>query len=145
MVPGAVQSLNQLDGATFVQGFAKDQQIISAGVQMASRTFDVPEGHDAVAVQIDFVPGAAGYVSAGDRINLYGVYPIAVTDRVTPRVELLLTNVAVLDVDTTIAPRRGRPTTDAAADQRPSTTARSDERGERKEGGGTSSARGATD
>src|SRR3546814_14343676 len=74
---------------------------------MASRTFDVPEGHDAVAVQIDFVPGAAGYVSAGDRINLYGVYPIAVTDRVTPRVELLLTNVAVLDVDTTIAPRRG--------------------------------------
>src|SRR3546814_9656250 len=81
---------------------------------MASRTFDVPEGHDAVAVQIDFVPGAAGYVSAGDRINLYGVYPIAVTDRVTPRVELLLTNVAVLDVDTTIAPRRGRATTDAA-------------------------------
>src|SRR3546814_18238466 len=91
---------------------------------MASRTFDVPEGHDAVAVQIDFVPGAAGYVSAGDRINLYGVYPIAVTDRVTPRVELLLTNVAVLDVDTTIAPRRGRATTDAAPDPRPSTTAR---------------------
>src|SRR3546814_1663008 len=29
MVPGAVQSLNQLDGATFVQGFAKDQQLIS--------------------------------------------------------------------------------------------------------------------
>src|SRR3546814_10923773 len=115
MVPVAGQSLNQLDGATFVQGFAKDQQIISAGVQMASRTFDVPEGHDAVAVQIDFVPGVAGYVSAGDRINLYGVYQIAVTDRVPARVELLLTKVAVLDVATTIAPRRGRATPDTQA------------------------------
>src|SRR3546814_16001398 len=119
MVPGAVQGLNQLDGATFVQGFAKDQQIISAGVQMASRTFDVPEGHDAVAVQIDFVPGAAGYESAGDRINLYGVYPIAVTDRVTHRVELLLTNVAVLAVTNTIPPTPDRQPTHHTADPQP--------------------------
>ena len=50
-----------------------DQQITSAGVQLQpTRTFTIPEGFDAVAVQLDFVPGVAGYVSPGDRINLYG-------------------------------------------------------------------------
>ena len=45
-----------------------------------NRTFEVPEGYEAVAVQIDFVAGGAGYVNPGDRINIYGVlraaYPI---------------------------------------------------------------------
>lgn len=118
LVPGAVQSVNQLEGATFVQGFAKDQQITSSGVQLRTRTFDVPEGFDGVAVQIDFVPGGAGYVSEGDRINLYGVYRMGLADRLSPRVELLLTNVEVLDVDTTIPPRRGT----AANQQDPGTS-----------------------
>ena len=112
LVPGAVQSLNQLAGAEFVQGFAKDQQITSSGLQLQNRTFQIPEGHEAVAVQIDFVPGGAGYVNPGDRINLYGVYTAPVGDRPAPRAELLLTNVEVLDVDLSIAPRRGTAATD---------------------------------
>lgn len=108
--PGAVQSLNQLAGATFVQGFARDQQITASGLQLALRTFEIPEGFEAVAVQIDFVAGAAGYVNTGDLINLYGVFDGAVGNAVTPRAELLLTNVTVLDVDRTIAPRRGTAT-----------------------------------
>lgn len=129
LVPGAIQSVNQLEGATFVQGFAKDQQITSSGVQLRTRTFQVPEGFDGVAVQIDFVPGGAGYVSPGDRINLYGVYRTALADRLSPRVELLLTNVEVLDVDTTIPPRRGTAATQqpeggtGTPSQRPSTEA----------------------
>lgn len=114
IVPGAIQSLNQLAGATFVQGFAKDQQITSTGLQLQNRTFTVPEGFEAVAVQIDFVPGAAGYVNPGDRINLYGIFNSAVGDRPTPRAELLLTNVEVLDVDLTIPPRRGTTTVDTS-------------------------------
>lgn len=110
LVPGAVQSVNQLAGATFVQGFARDQQITTSGLQLQNRTFTVPEGFEAVAVQIDFVPGGAGYVNAGDRINLYGVYRSALADRLSPRTELLLTNVEVLDVDLTIPPRRGNTT-----------------------------------
>jgi Flp pilus assembly protein CpaB len=109
---GAVQSLNQLQGATFIQGFAADQQISSAGLQLQNRTFEVPEGFDAMAVQIDFVPGAAGYVNPGDHINLYGVYKTAAGDQPVPRAELLLTNVEVLDVDLTIPPRRGTTTND---------------------------------
>jgi Flp pilus assembly protein CpaB len=112
LTPGAVQSLNQLTGAEFVQGFAKEQQIASTGLQLQNRTFVIPEGHEAVAVQIDFVAGAAGYVNAGDTINLYGIYTTPVGDRPAPRAELLLTNVEVLDVDLSIAPRRGTAPTD---------------------------------
>lgn len=107
---GAVRSVNQLAGATFIQGFAKDQQITTGGVQLKTRTFDVPAGFEGIAVQIDFVPGGAGYVSPGDRINLYGVYEGPTGELAVPRTELLLTNVEVLDVDLTIPPRRGNTT-----------------------------------
>jgi pilus assembly protein CpaB len=125
VTPGAIQSVNQLAGATFIQGFAANQQITSSGVQLQNRTFEVPEGFDAIAVQIDFVPGAAGYVNAGDRVNLYGVFKTITGDLPFPRAELLLTNVEVLDVDLTIPPRRGTATTDAAQQtaQRASSTA----------------------
>jgi Flp pilus assembly protein CpaB len=107
LTPGAIQSLNQLAGAEFVQGFAANQQITSSGLQLRNRTFEIPEGYEAVALQIDFVPGAAGYVNAGDHINLYGLYTTPVADRPAPRAELLLTNVEVLDVDLSIPARRG--------------------------------------
>jgi Flp pilus assembly protein CpaB len=110
VTPGAVQSLNQLAGATFVQGYAAEQQITTTGLQLQSRTFEVPEGFEAVAVQIDFVAGAAGYVDTGDRINLYAVLQTAAGAVPVPRAELLLTNVEVLDVNLTIPPRRGTTT-----------------------------------
>jgi Flp pilus assembly protein CpaB len=118
LVAGAVGSLNQLQGATFTQNFASNQQITLAGVQLANnRTFTIPEGFDAVAVQLEFVPGVAAYVSPGDHINLYG--------SVGGRSELLLTNVEVLDVDLTIPPRRGSATDPGSttAAQRPSGSA----------------------
>jgi Flp pilus assembly protein CpaB len=108
LVTGAIGSLTQLQGATFTQNFGANQQITQLGVQLANnRTFDIPEGFDAVAVQLDFVPGVAAYVSPGDRINLYGT---ASAEDGTERAELVLTNVEVLDVDLTIAPRRGTAT-----------------------------------
>lgn len=112
LTPGAVQSLNQLTGAEFLQGFAKDQQITATGLRLKNPSIVVPAGYQAVAVQIDFVPAGAGYVTPGDRINLYGVYATPTGNRPTPRVELLLTNVEVLDVDLTIPAR----TTDATGD-----------------------------
>jgi Flp pilus assembly protein CpaB len=106
LVPGAIGSLAQLEGATFTQGFEPNQQITNVGLQLKNnRAFDIPEGFDAVAVQLDFVPGVAAYVSAGDRINLYGTVGAAGTGG---RSELVLTNVEVLDVDLTIPPRRGQ-------------------------------------
>ncbi len=121
--PGAIQSLNQLEGAEFIQGFAADQQITSSGLLLQSRTFEIPEGFEAVAVQIEFVAGGAGYVNPGDLINLYGLYETAVADRPAPRAELLLTNVEVLDVDLSIPPRRGTTGAGGTETQRASSSA----------------------
>jgi len=112
LTPGAILSLTQLAGAEFIQPFAASQQITTAGLQLENRTFEIPAGYEAIAVQIDFVPGGAGYVNAGDRINLYGVFGAAAGNANTPRAELLLTNVEVLDVDLSIPPRRGSGSSD---------------------------------
>ena len=108
LVSGAVQSINQLRGATFVQGFADGQQVVASGLQNVGRTFEVPAGYEAMAVQVDFVAGGAGYVNVGDRINLYGAYGSPIGDTPIPHAELLLTNVEVLDVNLTIPARRGQ-------------------------------------
>ena len=104
LVPGAIQSLQQVAGATFIQAFADDQQVIASGLQQLQRGYDLPDGYEAVAVQVNFQQGVAGYVNVGDRINLYGVYPpgLAVDGATVPRAELLLTNVQVLDTSQTI-------------------------------------------
>jgi Flp pilus assembly protein CpaB len=101
---GAIQSVNQLEGATFIQGFAGDQQIIGAGLQSLQRGYDLPDGYEAIAVKLNFQQGVAGYVNAGDLVNLYGVYgpQYPIEGATLPRAELLLTNVRVLDTNLTI-------------------------------------------
>ena len=76
---------------------------------------EIPEGMEAVAVQVDFVAGAAGYVAPGDRVNVWSVIekttPLDESNQATgpgfnaPRTDLLLSNVEVLDVSSEIAPR----------------------------------------
>jgi Flp pilus assembly protein CpaB len=112
-LPDAVGSIVSLKGAVFSTGFAKNQQITSSGIRIANvRGLEVPAGYEAVAVQVDFVAGAAEYVGPGDKINLYAVTakescftigPAGEEKTIscpysTPRAELLLTNVDVLDV-----------------------------------------------
>ena len=106
---GAVQSVQQLQGATFISGFADDTQVTTSGVQSLNRAFEVPEGFEAMAVQLDFVAGGAGYVNPGDRINLYGAYgpQYPIDGVVVPAASLLATNLEVIDVDLTIPARRG--------------------------------------
>jgi Flp pilus assembly protein CpaB len=104
LTAGAIQSVNQLEGATFLQGFAADQQLTSAGVQSLQRGYDLPDGYEAIAVRLTFPQGVAGYVNTGDLINLYGVYgpQYPIEGATLPRAELLLTNVRVLDTSLTI-------------------------------------------
>lgn len=104
LVPGAVQSLNQLEGATFISGFAKGQQITTSGVQLVNRGYRLPDGYEAVSVTVPFTDGDAGYVNVGDQINLYGVLATTpVNGSKLPRAQLLLSNVRVLDVSRAIA------------------------------------------
>jgi Flp pilus assembly protein CpaB len=102
-----LSSLGELDGATVVQAVGPDQQITRGAIQGRRRTFEIPEGHEAVAVAVGNVQGGAGYVQAGDRINLYGLFASETGELPVPRAQLLLSDVEVLDVNRSTAPLRG--------------------------------------
>jgi Flp pilus assembly protein CpaB len=107
LVAGAAQSTQQISGATFVSAFKKGEQILASGLQSVNRKYTLPEGFEAIAVNLNFVPGVAGYVNPGDRVNLYGQFTkVDPTSGATvengENAHLVLTNVRVLDVNTTV-------------------------------------------
>lgn len=64
-------------------------------------TFTIPEGKQAVAVQLPFVSGLAGYAKGGDRVNIYATVEKGApnTPNPPPLAKLLLANVEVLAVN----------------------------------------------
>lgn len=56
----------------------------------------IPPGHRALALELQPVPGVAGFVGAGDRIDVYGV---GSGEGATPEVRLVLQSVEVLNVN----------------------------------------------
>jgi Flp pilus assembly protein CpaB len=63
-------------------------------------SFTIPEGKQAVAVQIPYVGGVAGYTKAGDKVNVYGILDEkgAGADPAGPASRLILGSVDVLAV-----------------------------------------------
>ena len=112
LVPNAIQGLQLLEGATFVQAFADDSQIINTGVQSLKRGYDLPEGFEAIAVSLDFPAGVAGYVNPGDRVNIYGSFTKLTSGGAAipngEHAQLMMTNTRVLDVNQAI-PAAGTP------------------------------------
>ncbi|HEY4411001.1 MAG TPA: RcpC/CpaB family pilus assembly protein [Acidimicrobiia bacterium] len=47
--------------------------VVNAAAPAAPTSFTIPEGKQAVAVQMPYVAGLAGYAKAGDIVNVYGV------------------------------------------------------------------------
>ena len=74
--------------------------IPAAGGGPSAFSFVIPEGKQAVAVQLPFVAGLAGYAKAGDTVNLYGTVEKGQTDPATapPLAKLLLSGAEVLSV-----------------------------------------------
>jgi hypothetical protein len=73
--------------------------IVPAGVSPVPTTFTIPEGKQAVAVQLPYLPGLAGYAKAGDLVNVYAtVEKGAVGETTPPSVKLVLPGVDVLAV-----------------------------------------------
>lgn len=117
VAPGAVTSTALLANQTVAADIAKGAQVTTSSLrtsQVRGTSVVIPEGKQGVAVQVDFVPGGAGYVGAGDRVNLYSVVRNATPDPAdpagspcNPRVHLFLSNVEVLDVSAEVAPRVG--------------------------------------
>jgi Flp pilus assembly protein CpaB len=74
--------------------------VVNAAAPSAPTSFTIPEGKQAVAVQVPFVAGLAGYAKAGDIVNVYGNVQ---TDKGTtvpapPATKLILPGVPVLAV-----------------------------------------------
>ena len=107
---GAITNSDDLSNRIFRVPVQEGDVIVSAQVALRSLSnVQIPEGYDGVAVTIDYTNGGAGYIAPGDTVNLYGVYGVDGTSSAglsggdaaagpTPRTELALTNVLVLDV-----------------------------------------------
>lgn len=110
----ALTSASQLSGSRLTQLFPQGEQIRLAGVvSLGGPRAQIPEGFEAVALDIDFVAGGANTIAPNDRVNVYleqsdlASVDIdeegSLTAGVSGRVQLLLTNVLVLDVPPTPA------------------------------------------
>ena len=64
----------------------------------ANTSFLIPEGHQAIAVNVPFVAGLAGYAKAGDVVNVYGAYKAIPVGPEDPVGKLVLQKVKVLAV-----------------------------------------------
>ena len=90
---------------------AKAGDVTTAGAALP--TFEIPKGKQALAVQVGYVAGVAGFVKAHDKINLFGtVKPGSPTPKSglapTPVAKMILSDVEVLYVG---APAAAGPTT----------------------------------
>jgi Flp pilus assembly protein CpaB len=124
--PDALTTPSQLSNQLFTATFSKGEQIRSGGlkVRSISPSLQVPDGKEAVAVDVEFVAGGAGYLAPGDLVNVYQVIPAPVQDVTgtgaalpfsTPRTQLILTKTKVLDVQQQVAALGN--TTQSAANQ----------------------------
>ena len=126
--PDALSTPSQLSNQILNAKFSRGEQIRSGGLKPRSLTTNVavPAGKEAVAVSMPYVAGGAGYLAAGDLVNVYEVWPATVSGASqSPQTKLLLTNVKVLDVTPQVAALTGSTTSTNASDTgvaaRPST------------------------
>lgn len=74
--------------------------VINTATPAAPTSFTIPEGKQALSVQLPYVGGLAGYAKAGDKINVYGILDEkgAGADPAGPSTRLILSGVEVLAV-----------------------------------------------
>ena len=89
---------------------AAAQPAAAAVPQVAAAPVKIPEGKEAIALQLPKIAGLGGYTEVGDRVNVYGTFK----DRQpggsvkgAPLVKLILSNVEVLAVTSAAATTEG--------------------------------------
>ncbi len=101
----ALSSADQLTGRVVGTPVAAGQQVKASDLRaetLRQGSIKIPADKQAVAIQIPFVAGGAGYVGVGDKVNVYGVIKNAPGG---PSVRLVLTSAEILDVSNEVAPR----------------------------------------
>ena len=103
--PGAIRSVAEVSGRSIGVAVTDGDQLVDADlvlVPLRGSTVSVPDGMQAVAIDVPFTAGGAGYISAGDHVDVMGLLDDAPGGRTTVTV---LRGVEVLDVSTEVAPR----------------------------------------
>ena len=120
----ALVSLGELADRTTTMPIGAEQQLRSAFFRQRTVRGDsikVPDGKQAVAIEVPFVNGGAGYVGPGDRVNIHslmgrqnnsviplcgeGLCPGGDPRSPSAATQLVLPNVEVLDVSQEVAPK----------------------------------------
>lgn len=95
--PDAITSPADLVGKVLALPVQKGEAIRFGSLR--AETIKIPDGKQAVAVQVQFIPGVAGQVGPGDLVNLYAnVAKSSDPRQPVPFTRLLLANVEVLKV-----------------------------------------------
>lgn len=110
----AVTDASQLAGKTVTLGVAEGQIITLDQFQVAQTrigTVKIPDGKTALAIQMSNVPGVAGFVGAGDKINIYGVIKPDQDPKFPQGAShLIMSNTEVLNVNgTALVAAQGQP------------------------------------
>lgn len=70
---GALTSLNQIDGLVALERVLQGEVLVVGrwgDAVAAQNQLEIPEGFEAVSVQVGLPPGVAGFVQGGDRVSL---------------------------------------------------------------------------
>ena len=106
----ALTDSSQLVGRVATLGVAEGQLITSDQFQESQTrigTLKIPEGKNALAIQLANVPGVAGFAGAGDHINIFGLQKDSPQG---PQAKLIMQNVEVLNVNgASLAGTQGQP------------------------------------
>ena len=96
--PSALSDPSELVGRTAAVSVPEGSVVTSEQFtvpQTRLGTVKIPTGKTALAVQLGFVPGVAGFVGSGDRINVYGLMEEGPG---APSAKLIMQNTEVLSV-----------------------------------------------
>ena len=83
----AVTAPSQLTNTLLSLSFSEDEQLVVSGLRPRSilaQQVELPAGFEAVAVDVRAVAGGAGYVTPGDRVNVYLVTLKCAADNAIP-------------------------------------------------------------
>jgi pilus assembly protein CpaB len=116
---GAIGSLDEIKGRVAGVSILKGEQIVSArfvapGTQGGG--LPIPTGRVAMSVQVDIVPGVAGFVQPGSRISIIGHMDLqpppgatGAQARVIHRVQFILQDIEVLAIGPRVVTVQGQP------------------------------------
>lgn len=123
---GAVASAVLAQGRRIVVPVSKGDQLVDSQLSrpsLRSSAIEVPEGTEAIAVEVPFAAGGAGYITVGDRVNVLALIDESAGHAgaapAGPETVLVEAGVRVLDVSTELAPRTAGATAGATATTTP--------------------------